>query len=163
MYLAGARQNVYLDLGGNMPKAEKGSVLQASLRADEYLTTTEEVKAHHKAMMQKTRKERGMNEGGRPPGRRNNDKRELLLRIMDTGCPHPLEGLAILARDAFAEGDKDMAFQCFKELAGYVTPKLKAIDHKVEVENTKQLVIVVPEGMDDEDDEEEAEDGEIIG
>lgn len=161
MYLAGARQNVYLDLGGRMKQEWKRDVLQASIRADEYLTTPEAVK-EHKKNMQKTRKERGMSEGGRPPGRRNNDKRELLLRIMDTGCPHPLEGLAILARDAFAEGDKDMAFQCFKELAGYVTPKLKAIDHKVEVENTKQLVIVVPEGMEEDEDDEEVEDGEII-
>lgn len=89
---------------------------------------------------------------GRPKGVLSEKRHELLLMIMETGCPHPLEGLACVARDAYAQKDMDLAVQCFKELAQYVAPKLKAVEHLVDVQETQQLVIVIPEDEDEDED-----------
>jgi len=82
---------------------------------------------------------------GRPKGVPNKDKAELLKLIEETGCDHPLQGLGKIAYIAFRDGDYALAKDCYKELAQYVAPKLKAIEHSGKVENTQPLVVVLPE------------------
>lgn len=67
--------------------------------------------------------------GGRAKGTPNKDKQELLELIQSTGCKHPLEGLAEIAKLSHESGEFDRAANCYKELAQYVAPKRKAIEH----------------------------------
>lgn len=86
---------------------------------------------------------------GRKKGTPNKDKQELLDMILATGCPHPLEGLAIIAERSLRwhqvtaevelDGEKKtktvtyppdyaLAKSCYSDLAQYVAAKRKAID-----------------------------------
>lgn len=87
----------------------------------------------------------GRKTGGRKKGTPNKDKDELLKLIEESGCDHPLQGLGRIAYLAFRDGDYALAKDCYKELAQYVAPKRKAIEHSGQVENTQPLVVVVPE------------------
>lgn len=83
------------------------------------------------------------------------NRKEITEIIQGTGCVHPLQGMAELAMMAKESGDMKMAFDCFKELAQYVSPKRKAIEHSVASDDTQPLVIVMPESsyQEIEDDE----------
>lgn len=82
--------------------------------------------------------------GGRRKGSHNRDKRELLAMIMDAGCPHPIQGLAEVAVIAKKAKRYDLAANCYKELAQYVAPKRRAIEHTTEKGEAQPLVIVMP-------------------
>lgn len=82
--------------------------------------------------------------GGRPKGVPNKDKQELLDLILSTGCKHPIQGLAEIAKQSHAQGEFDLAKDCYKELAQYVAPKRKAIEHSGHVDTEQvQLVVVL--------------------
>lgn len=81
----------------------------------------------------------GAREGaGRQKGKPNKDKRELIA-MLEEKFPgyHPIIALAELAHTTTMLGkdgvetdkpDKNMQYQCHKEIAKYVTPQLKAIE-----------------------------------
>jgi hypothetical protein len=54
----------------------------------------------------------------------------------------PIEGMARIAQQAEADGDKNLAAQMYKELAPYVAPKRKAIEQTVrnEQEHTYESI-----------------------
>lgn len=81
--------------------------------------------------------------GGRPKGTPNKDKQELLALIESTGCKHPIVGLAEIAKAAHDSNEYDRAAMCYKELAQYVVPKRKAIEHSGEIEQKGPLVVVL--------------------
>lgn len=80
---------------------------------------------------------------GRPKGVANKDKQELLDMIQATGCLHPIQGLAMIAKRSHDEGELDLATTCYKELAQYVASKRKAIEHSGEVAQVGPLVVVL--------------------
>jgi hypothetical protein len=81
---------------------------------------------------------------GRPKGVPNKDKQELLDLILSTGCKHPIQGLAEIAKRSHDEGELDLAKDCYKELAQYVASKRKAVEHSGHVETEQvQLVVVL--------------------
>jgi hypothetical protein len=82
--------------------------------------------------------------GGRKKGTPNKDKQELLDLILSTGCKHPIQGLAEIAKQSHAQGEFDLAKDCYKELAQYVASKRKAVEHSGHVETEQvQLVVVL--------------------
>ena len=84
--------------------------------------------------------------GGRRKGAPTKDKQQLLEMIEQTGCKHPIVGLAEIAKESHQSGDFDLAKDCYKELAQYVAPKRKAIEHSGEIEtNNEPLVVVLSE------------------
>jgi len=85
----------------------------------------------------------GKKTGGRTRGTPNKDKESLLKMIQSVGCRHPIEGLAIIAKQAHDDGDISLAKDAYKELAQYVVPKLKAVEHSGRVENDQPLVIIL--------------------
>lgn len=88
--------------------------------------------------------QRGVRLGGRQKGTPNKDKQELLDMILATGCKHPIQGLAIIAKKSHENGDVELARDCYKELAQYVAPKRKAVEHSGHVETEQvQLVVVL--------------------
>jgi len=70
----------------------------------------------------------GPKTGGRQPGTPNKDKMALLELIKSTGAKHPIEGMALAAVKAEADGDDKLAFQAYSELAPYVAAKRKAVE-----------------------------------
>lgn len=86
--------------------------------------------------------------GGRKKGTPNKNTQELMDMILETGCPHPVQGMAQIAVQAKEEGNIDLAQACYKELAQYVAPKRKAIEHSGNIETDNQFVIVVPDVTD---------------
>lgn len=86
---------------------------------------------------------KGVRYGGRKKGTPNKDKAELLDLITSTGCKHPLQGLAEIAKQSHDEGNFDLAVTCYKELAPYVAAKRKAVEHSGEVKSTQPLVVVL--------------------
>lgn len=99
--------------------------------------------------------------GGRQKGTPNKRTLEVKARLEELGCD-PIESLVRLAKDAeqraarMREGmehnphadpndEAKLAFQCYKELAGYFAPKLKAIEHSGQVD-TAPVVNVILEG-----------------
>lgn len=74
----------------------------------------------------------GERRGGRPKGAVNKDKRELLARIQEK-CPgyDPVVAMAMIATDA--ENALELRFQAHKEVAQYVTPKLKSVEHRGDI------------------------------
>lgn len=81
--------------------------------------------------------------GGRAKGTPNKDKQELLDMIQATGCLHPIQGLAMIAKRSHDEGELELATTCYKELAQYVASKRKAIEHSGEVAQVGPLVVVL--------------------
>ncbi len=86
---------------------------------------------------------KGLRLGGRQKGTPNKDKQELLEMILATGCKHPIQGLAEIAKRSHENGDVELARDCYKELAQYVAAKRKAVEHSGEVETKQPLVIVL--------------------
>lgn len=91
----------------------------------------------------------GRKTGGRVKGTPNKKTQELIDMIEAAGCPHPVQGMAEIAVKARSEGNDDLAKDCYKELAQYVAPKRKAIEHSGEVDTKQPLVIVMPDTDDD--------------
>ena len=81
--------------------------------------------------------------GGRQKGTPNKDKQELLELIQATGCKHPLQGLAEIAKQSHDSGELELATTCYKELAQYVAAKRKAVEHSGEIEQKGPLVVVL--------------------
>jgi len=93
---------------------------------------------------QKPSSVKGVRLGGRQKGTPNKDKQELLDMILATGCKHPIQGLAEIAKHSHASGDVELARDCYKELAQYVASKRKAVEHSGHVETEQvQLVVVL--------------------
>lgn len=67
---------------------------------------------------------------GRKKGVPNKDKRALMDRIqaLFPGY-HPVVAMAVIANDDSGEVDLSMRFQAHKEVAQYVEPKRKAVEH----------------------------------
>ncbi len=71
---------------------------------------------------------RGRKTGGRQKGTPNKDKKELLDQLAERFPDyHPVLAMAEIANDEKAGAE--MRFQAHKEVAQYVTPKLKSIEH----------------------------------
>jgi len=91
---------------------------------------------------------KGERRGGRKKGTPNKKTDELLDMILATGCPHPLEGLATIAVQAMVKDSEDynptLAKDCHKELAQYIAPKRKAIEHSGVVDTNEPIVLVLP-------------------
>jgi len=85
----------------------------------------------------------GKKYGGRKKGTPNKNTQDLLDMIESTGCVHPIQGMAEIAVIAMSERNYDLAQVCYKELAQYVAPKRKAVEHSGNVETKQPLVIVV--------------------
>lgn len=73
----------------------------------------------------------GEKTGGRAKGTLNKSSEEIQSRLKDLDCD-PIEGLAKLA---VSTENEDIKFKCYKELAQYVAPKLRAIELKAENPN----------------------------
>ena len=87
----------------------------------------------------------GERRGGRAKGTPNKKTQELLDMILATGCPHPVEGMAMVAKAAFDDDDMKLAGDMCDKLAQYVSPKRKAVeisaDDDGDLGNGKALVI----------------------
>ena len=75
----------------------------------------------------------------------HNPKREVYEDIIVTALAgeHPLQALARMARESEAEGDRNLAVVCYKELSNYCAPKLKAVEIKQNEDNYNPITIVV--------------------
>lgn len=76
----------------------------------------------------------GAREGaGRPKGSKGKLNEEAAKRLAEMNCD-PLEGMAKIAEECMAEGDRALAGAMYKELAKYVAPQLKSVEYKIEGE-----------------------------
>ena len=93
---------------------------------------------------------------GRKKGTKNKYNQLIADRLQELNCD-PIEGMAIIAAEAMKEADnlsefkdkKDayvIAGNMYKELAGYVRPKLKSIEHKGDIDSpiTHSVIQVLP-------------------
>lgn len=94
---------------------------------------------------------KGVRLGGRQKGTPNKDKQELLDMILATGCKHPIQGLAEIAKKSHENGDVELARDCYKELAQYVAPKRKAVEHTGHIETEQVQLVVVLDSESDAD------------
>jgi hypothetical protein len=62
--------------------------------------------------------------------------------VIATLAEHGCDPIAILAELAVHSEDPEMKFKAAKELAGYVTPKLKSVDIKVSEKRTAEVAVV---------------------
>ncbi len=65
--------------------------------------------------------------GGRKAGTPNKLTHDIIERLEALGCD-PIEGMAIIAKQAMADKDFTLAGRMYRELAQYVAPKRKAIE-----------------------------------
>lgn len=79
--------------------------------------------------------------GGRTKGTPNKKTQELIEMIETEGCMHPIVGLARIAQRTYDEGDFQTSMGAFKELAQYVAPKRKAIEHTTPQESDSNFTI----------------------
>ena len=68
----------------------------------------------------------GKKTGGRKPGTPNKKTQELQMRLLHVGCD-PIEGMAMLAMDT--KNSPELRGRMYAELAQYVAPKRKAVEH----------------------------------
>lgn len=67
--------------------------------------------------------------GGRQKGTPNKHKKaDVLSRLQELDCD-PIAGMVDIAENAKTAGDFALAGSMYKELAQYIAPKLKAIEH----------------------------------
>lgn len=66
--------------------------------------------------------------GGRKKGTKNKKSQDVQNMLDEIGC-NPIEGMAIIAQRALENGDDVLAGNMYKELAQYVAPKRKAVEH----------------------------------
>ena len=67
---------------------------------------------------------------GRPPGSRNKRHLAVEAKLAELGCD-PISAIALLAMDETVAIELRIKLYC--ELAGYVAPKLKAVEHRGDV------------------------------
>ena len=80
----------------------------------------------------------GNKTGGRQKGSHNKNKQELIDMIQEKYPGwHPLMALAELAQD----DDKSIKLNASKEVAKYITPQLKSIDHSIDTKNNITVTI----------------------
>ena len=79
--------------------------------------------------------------GGRAKGTPNKKTLEVIERLKELKCD-PIEGMAKIAKDAYEEGDKQLAGQMYKELAQYVAPKRKAIEVSGDTDNPLAISLI---------------------
>lgn len=88
----------------------------------------------------------GRKTGGRQKGTPNKATQEVMGRLAELGCD-PIEGMARLAMDA--ANPPELRGRMFAELAQYVAPKRKAIEHSAEPGTAARFVVYgVPEAED---------------
>ena len=75
----------------------------------------------------------GIKTGGRSRGTPNKRTQDVMEKLDELGCD-PIEGMARIAQQAEADGDKNLAAQMYKELAPYIAPKRKAIEQTIKNE-----------------------------
>lgn len=63
-------------------------------------------------------------------------------KVVETLAEFNCDPIAILAQLAVESGDPEMRFKAAKELAGYITPKLKSVDIKVSEKRTAEVAVV---------------------
>lgn len=66
--------------------------------------------------------------GGRAKGTPNKKTQDVIDKLEELNCD-PIEGMARIALEAHDNGDLPLAGNMYKELAQYVAPKRKAIEH----------------------------------
>ena len=76
-------------------------------------------------------------------------KIDLLAMIANENCEHPIQALARLAMKSEREDDNALAFQCYKELAQYVAPKLKSVEIQTNNTDVKPITIIVPQELEE--------------
>jgi len=65
--------------------------------------------------------------GGRKAGTPNTKTKSIIERLKELKCD-PIEGMAIIAKQAMDEGEMQLAGNMYKELAQYVAPKRKSVE-----------------------------------
>ena len=78
----------------------------------------------------------GRKTGGRRRGTPNKLTQSVIDRLAELGCD-PIEGMAKIAADEAAP--VELRARMFAELAQYVAPKRKAIDHRLEPEAAEAM------------------------
>lgn len=71
---------------------------------------------------------------GRKKGQPNKKSADIAAKLDALDCD-PIEGMAIIAKEAMAIKDYPLAGSMFKELAQYVAPKRKAIEVSGDADN----------------------------
>ena len=80
--------------------------------------------------------------GGRQAGTPNKRTLDVIAKLEALGCD-PIEGMARIAMDQ--SNSPELRGKMFAELAGYIAPKRKAIDHDLPDSAATQLgVVVIP-------------------
>ena len=88
----------------------------------------------------------GKKTGGRKPGTLNKTKQSILDMLQEEFPGyHPVMALAVLGNDETLE--KASRITCHKEIAKYVAPQLKAVEHNVTAGGLK---LIVKTGIGDE-------------
>jgi hypothetical protein len=77
--------------------------------------------------------------GGRKKGTPNKATQSIQQRLDDLGCD-PIEGMVKIANEALSSADFQLAGNMYKELAQYVAPKRKSIEHTGPDGDALQLV-----------------------
>lgn len=70
----------------------------------------------------------GERRGGRVKGTPNKRTQEVIEKLAALDCD-PIEGMATIAKEAYEARDFQLAGNMYKELAQYVAPKRKAVEH----------------------------------
>src|SRR5690348_7464189 len=83
----------------------------------------------------------GERRGGRKAGTPNRATADVIAKLEELGCD-PIEGMARIAMDA--ANTPELRGKMYAELAGYIAPKRKAIDHSSDDQSMPLGVIVVP-------------------
>ena len=65
--------------------------------------------------------------GGRKAGTPNTKTKSIIDRLKELKCD-PIEGMALIAKQAMDEGEMQLAGNMYKELAQYVAPKRKSVE-----------------------------------
>ena|SRR3712207_112879 len=86
---------------------------------------------------------RGEKRGGRNKGTPNKQTLAVAERLEALGCD-PLEAMVRIATDESVE--PGIRFQAYEELAQYIYPKRKALEHKGEMPGSSPPVFVIDSG-----------------
>jgi len=83
---------------------------------------------------------KGNKTGGRKKGSPNKDKQELIDMIQEKFPEyHPLLAMAEIANDD--KSDKNLQLQASKEVAKYIVPQLKSVDHSFDTKHNISVTV----------------------
>lgn len=91
---------------------------------------------------------------GRAKGTTNKKTQDVIDKLNAIGCD-PILGMAEIAAEARTVGDNVLAGSMYKELAQYVAPKRKAIEHtgadggSIAIDNKFEIVFIDPVKLED--------------